>query len=142
LTETVDNGKGRWKGPLVNRRPKLFVPSIALDKASTEPLHRQIHGQIARAIRSGEIPGGVRLPSSRTLARLLGVSRNTVLAAFEELAADSLLHGERGVGVRVNGAIAPDTTWFGLRRVIRTSGYPARKLALTDPDGNPIYLNF
>ncbi len=124
-------------------RPKLFVPSITLDKTSAEPLHRQIHGQIAQAIRSGEIPGGVRLPSSRVLARLLGISRNTVLAAFEELAADELLLAERGAGTRVrSGPPAADPTWFGLRRVIRTSGYPARKLVLSDPDGNPIYLNF
>jgi GntR family transcriptional regulator/MocR family aminotransferase len=127
----------------VSRRPKLFVPSIALDKTSDVPLHRQIHSQIARAIRGGEIPGGVRLPSSRTMARLLDVSRNTVLAAFEELAADDLLRGERGAGMRVrSGASAPEVTWFGLRRVIKTSGYPARVVTLADPDGNPIYLNF
>jgi DNA-binding GntR family transcriptional regulator len=125
------------------KRSKLFVPSITLDKDAAEPLHRQIQCQIARAIRSAEIPGGSRLPSSRVMARLLGVSRNTVLAAFEELAADDLLRAEKGSGTRVRGATpATDVTWFGLHRVIRTSGYPARKLALTDPDGNPIYLNF
>ena len=73
----------------MSRRPKLFVPSITLDKASTAPLHRQIHSQITQAIRGGAIPGGVRLPSSRTMARLLGVSRNTVLTAFDDLAADA-----------------------------------------------------
>jgi GntR family transcriptional regulator/MocR family aminotransferase len=125
----------------VSRRPKLFVPPITLDKTSGVPLHRQIQSQIAEAIRAGEVPGGARLPSSRVLARLLGVSRNTVLAAFDQLAADDLLRGERGAGMRVRGG-APEVTWFGLRRVIRSSGYPARVVALTDPDGNPIYLNF
>jgi len=33
-------------------------------------------------------------------------------------------------------------TWFGLQRVIRAAGYPARVVALKDPDGNPLYLNF
>jgi GntR family transcriptional regulator/MocR family aminotransferase len=127
----------------MSRRPKLFVPSITLDKASTAPLHRQIHSQITQAIRGGAIPGGVRLPSSRTMARLLGVSRNTVLTAFDDLAADDLLRGERGAGMQVrNGSPAPEVTWFGLRRVIRSAGYPARVVALADPDGNPIYLNF
>jgi DNA-binding GntR family transcriptional regulator len=127
----------------VSRRSKLFVPSIALDKASAEPLHRQIHGQIAQAIRGGAIPSGARLPSSRVLARLLGVSRNTVLAAFDSLASDDLLRGERGAGMRVrNGAAAPEVTWFGLRQVIRAAGYPARVVTLADPDGNPIYLHY
>ena len=127
----------------MSRRRNLFVPSIVLDQASTVPLHRQIHGQIARAIRGGGIPDGARLPSSRAMARLLGVSRNTVLAAFDDLAADDLLRGERGAGMRVqNGAAVPQMTWFGLQRVIRAAGYPARVVTLTDQDGNPFYLNF
>jgi DNA-binding GntR family transcriptional regulator len=143
LAEKVDNEKGHLRGPLVSRRPKLFVPSITLDKASAVPMHRQIYSQIAQAIRGGAIPRGVRLPSSRTMARLLGVSRNTVLSAFEDLAADDLLRGERGAGMQVqNGSPVPEVTWFGLRRVIRAAGYPARVVALADPDGNPIYLNF
>jgi len=120
-----------------------FVPSIALDHASDVPLHRQIYLQIAAAIRARGIPGGARLPSSRSLARLLGVSRNTVLAAFDALAADDLLRGERGAGMRVqNGAAVPEVTWFGLKQVIRAAGYPAKAVALADPDGNPIYLRY
>jgi DNA-binding GntR family transcriptional regulator len=142
LAEKVDNEKSHLREPVVSHR-KLFMPSIALDKASMAPLHRQIYAQVAQAIRGGAIPGGARLPSSRTMARMLGVSRNTVLAAFDDLAADDLLRGERGAGMWVrNGAPAPEVTWFGLRRVIRASGYPARVVSLADPDGNPIYLSF
>jgi DNA-binding transcriptional regulator YhcF (GntR family) len=129
--------------PLVSRRPKLFVPSIVLDKASELPLHRQISRQIALECHSGRIPSGVRLPSSRVMARLLGVSRNTVLAAYDDLAADDLVRGERGAGMRLqNGAPVPETTMFGLKRVIRAAGYPARILAFEDPDGNPLYIHF
>jgi DNA-binding GntR family transcriptional regulator len=140
MAQKVDNGKGHLKGPHMSR-PKLFVPSITLDKASETPLQRQIYGQIAQAIRAGVIPSGSRLPSSRVLARMLGVSRNTVLAAFDDLAADDLLRGERGAGMRVQGG-APEVTWFGLKQVIRVSGYPAKVVALADPDGNPIYLRY
>ena len=127
----------------VSRRGKVFVPPIALDKASEVPMSRQIYGQIARSIRAGHIPSGARLPSSRAMARLLGVSRNTVLAAFDDLAADDLLRGQRGAGMRVeNGAPAPEVTWFGLKQVIRAAGYPARVVELADPDGNPIYLRY
>jgi DNA-binding transcriptional regulator YhcF (GntR family) len=141
LAENVDNEKSHSKGPLVSRR-KLFVPTITLDKSSSEPLQSQISSQIARAIRSGTIPGGVRLPSSRVMARLLGVSRNTVLAAFDALASDDLLRGERGAGMRVQNERAPEVSWFGLKDVIRASGFPAKVVALADPDGNPIYLQY
>ena len=127
----------------MSRRGKVFLPPITLDKTSEAPLSRQIYGQIARSIRSGQIPSGARLPSSRVLARLLGVSRNTVLAAFDDLAADDLLRGEKGAGMRVrNGAPAPEVTWFGLKQVIRAAGYPAKVVELADPDGNPIYLRY
>jgi DNA-binding GntR family transcriptional regulator len=125
----------------LSRRAKVFVPSITLDKESGAPLHRQIYAQIAQAIRGGDVPSGACLPSSRVMARLLGVSRNTVLAAFDDLAADDLLRGERGAGMRVQGS-APEVTWFGLRQVIRESGYPARVVTLSDADGNPIYIQY
>jgi DNA-binding GntR family transcriptional regulator len=127
----------------LSHRGKVFVPSIALDRTSEAPLSRQIYGQIARSIRGGHIPSGARLPSSRVMARLLGVSRNTVLAAFDDLAADDLLRGEKGAGMRVgHGAPAPEVTWFGLKQVIHAAGYPARVVELADPDGNPIYLRY
>jgi len=125
--------------PHVKRRLELFVPPISLDRASKVPLHRQIHLQIAPAIRSGSIQYAARLPSTRIMAGLLGVSRNTVLAPYEDLAADGLARGERGAGMRVNGAA---TASFGLRHVIRAASYPTRVLAVADPDGNPLYINF
>ena len=77
------------------------------------------------------------------MARLLGVSRNTVLAAYDDLAAEDLVRGRRGSGMRVNrSATVPEVTWFGLRQVIRAANYPARVLALADPDGNALYVHF
>jgi DNA-binding GntR family transcriptional regulator len=76
------------------------------------------------------------------LAKLLGVSRNTVLAAYDELAADGLILGVRGAGMRVNQGVLPPAPLAGLRRVIRAAGYPASVLAFEDQDGNRLYLNF
>jgi DNA-binding GntR family transcriptional regulator len=122
----------------VKRRPEFFLPAIELDDASDVPRQRQITRQIAAAIRGGGIPGGARLPSSRAMARLLRVSRNTILAAYDDLAADSLIRGERGAGTRVTAATQAPAT---LRQVIRASGYPERVLVVADPDGNPFYLH-
>jgi GntR family transcriptional regulator / MocR family aminotransferase len=124
----------------VSRRLQLFVPPIALDRASDVPLHRQIHDQIAQAIHAGTIGYEARLPSTRVMARLLRVSRNTVLSAYADLAAGDLARGKRGSGMRIN--TGREKTPPGLRHVIRAAGYPARVLALADPDGNPLIISF
>jgi DNA-binding transcriptional regulator YhcF (GntR family) len=123
----------------VNRRLKLFVPPIVLDKSSPLPLYRQIHDQIAQIARDSTIDHEARLPSTRVMAKLLGVSRNTVLAAYDDLAADGLTRGERGSAMRINTRAH---RMSGLRHIIRAAGYPARALALADPDGNPLTINF
>jgi len=115
------------------------MPEIVLDRRAGLPLHRQIHHQIAESIRSGRIGSGL-LPSTRLLARLLQVSRNTVLAAYEELAAEGLIAGRQGAGMRVNGPAG-----LGMPRsrvVLRDARYPERTAALEDCDGNPLLLNF
>lgn len=124
----------------MSRRLPLFVPPIVLDRASQLPLHRQIHDQIAQAIRLGAVDYDARLPSTRAMAKLLDVSRNTVLAAYDDLAADDLVQGQRGSGMRVN--TRGNNRAVGLRHVIRAAGYPVRVLAMADPDGNPLILNF
>jgi DNA-binding transcriptional regulator YhcF (GntR family) len=127
----------------LSRRRELFVPPITLDRTSRVPLPRQIHVQISRAIRSGAIHGEARLPSTRVMARLLRVSRNTVLAAYDDLAADDLICGKMGSGMRINRSTAdPEVSLFGLHQVIRAARYPARVLALADPDGNSLYIRF
>ena len=122
-------------------RPRdLFVPPIALDRGSSTPLHDQVGRQIARAIRSG-VRAGARLPSTRALARLLGVSRNTVMTAYDDLVAAGLIQGRRGAGMMIatgsRGVPALDP-----RRVLIEAQYPARTLHIVDPDGTPVYLSF
>jgi len=65
------------------------------------PLGAQVRDRLREAIVFGRLPRGLRLPASRDLARRLGVSRNTVLFAYEELAAEELLAGRVGSGTRV-----------------------------------------
>jgi DNA-binding GntR family transcriptional regulator len=128
---------------VLNRRPELFVPPIVLDAETSVPLHRQIYRQIAHALHSNAIPYEARLPSTRAMARLLRVSRNTVVAAYDDLAADDVVRPERGVGMRINrSALQPRVTWFGLRQVIRAAGYPSRGLEVADTDGNPLHIRF
>jgi GntR family transcriptional regulator/MocR family aminotransferase len=61
------------------------------------------------ALRSGRLAPGTRLPSSRSLARDLGLARNTVAAAYAQLVAEGWLEGRQGAGTRValHPAFAP-----------------------------------
>jgi GntR family transcriptional regulator/MocR family aminotransferase len=73
-------------------------PALALDRAGGEPLHRQIYFAIRQAILAGALRPGARLPATRALARHLAVSRNTVMAAFEQLHAEGYIDGRVGAG--------------------------------------------
>ncbi|HET8646608.1 MAG TPA: PLP-dependent aminotransferase family protein, partial [Vicinamibacteria bacterium] len=64
-------------------------------------LQEQICESIRRAILSGSVRPGTRLPSSRALAADLGVSRTTTLLAFDQLQAEGYLWGRHGSGTFV-----------------------------------------
>ncbi|WP_026423544.1 PLP-dependent aminotransferase family protein [Actinokineospora inagensis] len=66
------------------------------------PLYRKLAGAVARGIEAGDLPAGERLPSERDLARLLTVSRATVVAAYDELRGRGLVDSVRGSGTRVS----------------------------------------
>jgi DNA-binding transcriptional MocR family regulator len=111
------------------------------------PLYRQLYSQLRRAILEQKLPAGARLPSTRTLARTLGVSRNTVLNAYEALIADTLLVARRGSGTCVSSPsyrvppAPPIRPSFDLWTVLRKALYPTVPTFLCDPDGNPVCVH-
>ncbi|MEW6046776.1 MAG: GntR family transcriptional regulator [Bacillota bacterium] len=58
---------------------------------SEVPLHKQIRVRIGRLVGEGILPPDARVPGTREMARLLRVSRNTVIRAYDELVADGCL---------------------------------------------------
>jgi len=82
---------------------------VTLDTALSEPLHRQLYNKLRTAILTGRIAPGAQIPSSRDLARELGVARNTVLNAVEQLITEGYLQGEQGSGTYVNRTLPDDT---------------------------------
>lgn len=78
----------------------MDVPVI-IDRGSDRPLHVQLSGQIRQNILDGLLPGGTRLPSTRQLAESLGVSRNVVLTAYDELYAEGCTETRHGSGTYV-----------------------------------------
>src|SRR3954452_797138 len=62
------------------------------------------------SIRSGRLPGGTRLPSSRSLAKDLGIARNTVADAYGQLVAEGWLTARQGSGTVVANRVLPTYT--------------------------------
>src|ERR671914_1347627 len=71
-------------------------------------LAAQIAAEVRTAIRAGRLAAGTRVPSSRDLARDLGVSRGVVVTAYEQLIAEGFLTARRGDGTRVAPLATPD----------------------------------
>ena len=63
---------------------------LAVTRGRARPLTAQIEDQLRQAIRSGVLHPGTALPSSRDLARQLGVSRGVVVSAYMQLGAEDL----------------------------------------------------
>jgi DNA-binding transcriptional regulator YhcF (GntR family) len=123
-------------------KPPCTLPEITLDRSSRQPLREQIHSQIASAIRSGTLPDSARLPSSRLLAKLLHVSRNTVVEAYEKLLADGSITTKPSSGIHITHPVSHTIPNFSnLRLIARAAHYPVRTLACEDPDGTALYLN-
>ncbi|NOS97825.1 MAG: PLP-dependent aminotransferase family protein [Methylotenera sp.] len=66
------------------------------------PNHRRVYEAIRRAITEQVLPSGARLPSTRSLSEDLNVSRNTILAAFEQLLDEGYVAAQTGSGTYVN----------------------------------------
>lgn len=62
------------------------------------PRYAQLIRALKAAVLDERLPAGARLPASRTLARELDLSRNTVLSAYEQLQAEGFLLGRVGAG--------------------------------------------
>ncbi len=60
-------------------------PAIMLDATLPVPLYKQLYERLRGTILAGQLERGARLPSTRTLASELGVSRTTTALAYEQL---------------------------------------------------------
>jgi GntR family transcriptional regulator / MocR family aminotransferase len=78
---------------------------VELDR-SAGPVGRQLQDQLRRAIRSGRLTAGERLPATRALADQLGVSRGVVVDAFSQLESEGYLQSSAGSGTFVASGVA------------------------------------
>lgn len=76
-------------------------PEIMLDASLPMPLYKQLYERLRGAILAGQLERGARLPSTRTLASELGVSRTTTALAYEQLLLEGYLESRVGQGTAV-----------------------------------------
>ncbi len=74
---------------------------IHVDRSSDRPLFEQIYAHYVDEILGGRITRDTILTPTRKLAEELGVSRNTVMKAYEQLEAEGYIEAYRGSGYRV-----------------------------------------
>ena len=75
-----------------------MLGGLQIDQDSSIPVYRQIADGVRAAARDERLQAGHRLPPTRDLARQLGVNRQTVVAAYEHLAAEGWVRSHTGKG--------------------------------------------
>jgi DNA-binding transcriptional MocR family regulator len=80
---------------MVKRAGNIML-EVAVNFSANIPLHRQLYMSIKGLILDGRLRPGSRLPSTRTIADDLKLSRTTVLNAYEQLSLEGYLEGETG----------------------------------------------
>jgi GntR family transcriptional regulator/MocR family aminotransferase len=120
-----------------------FKSLIELDKTSNTPIFIQLSEQLSQMIRRGILTAGQRLPGTRQLAELLGLHRQTVVAAYDESLAQGWLESRPGSGTYV-ATHFPETSPQAL--ALQTADKSAREqpgytFATTDFLARPLLTN-
>lgn len=108
----------------MKRAIDVSIPPLALDRR--RPLVPQVGEALRAAMQSGRLQPNDRLPATRVLARALGVSRQVVVAAYEDLAAGGYLRGRTG-----------DGSYVSFRQ---SSRWPPSARRFLDPDANVLLV--
>src|SRR5437899_12308325 len=91
-----------------------LLPRIAVERAASQPLHRQISNSSRAAILDGRLRPGQRIPSTRVFSSEIGVSRFPVLNAYAQLLAEGYLESRVGAGTVIAGSLPEQLTSSGL----------------------------
>src|ERR687887_2826765 len=90
----------------VNETSQPVELLLAVSRDAPGTLGAQIEDALRRAIREGALRAGAQVPSTRDLARQLGVSRRIAVDAYAQLAAEGWLQLRQGARPRVSDAVA------------------------------------
>ncbi|HEY3509958.1 MAG TPA: PLP-dependent aminotransferase family protein, partial [Kribbella sp.] len=117
--------------PAPSGRSKGGADFLQLDpsEAPAGGLADWLTDRLRAAIANGQLPVGTRLPSTRTLAADLGISRGVVTESYQRLTEDGHISGQRRRGTTVVGAVPLADSSTGRSRLLtrpRPPGTPGR----------------
>ena len=101
---------------MVKKSKNFDLATISLNRSSDKLLHLQVYEELRDAVVSKRFRAGTRLPSTRTLGEELGISRNTIINAFDQLVAEGYLECRVGSGTYVTDALPDDILWLNAER--------------------------
>jgi len=103
-------------------------------------IRAQLYSQLRDAILQGHLRSAQQLPATRSMATELGISRNTVLLAYEQLAAEGYLVSRKGAGTFVATALPTPGHAPGLPPAPHNTTDPTlRPTTSTPPTLNPCH---
>src|SRR5262249_11227063 len=106
-------------------------------REASGPLYRRVYHALKAMIRAGRLGPAARLPSTRVLARDLGVSRNTVMLAYEQLAAEGYLVSRHRGTTSVAAGVVPAPRLGGAVAAEARGGAAAFRLCTPPHEGSP-----
>ncbi|HEY6127714.1 MAG TPA: PLP-dependent aminotransferase family protein [Candidatus Acidoferrum sp.] len=106
-----------------------FLPPIALDASRKIPMYRQLYEWFRRAILAGQLQPGQRVPSTRSLAAELSVSRVPVSIAYEQLQSEGYFEAFVGAGTCVARSIPAEALKLGVEEFSRNQRRGSSKSA-------------
>lgn len=109
--------------------------AIAIDNGSAVPLHRQLYEEIRKSILTGRLVAGSNIPSTRALARSLGISRSTVMQSYDQLISEGYLQTVVGSGTKVSEQL-PDE----LLQTVPAKSAPSRSQLASHPQAATPHL--
>jgi GntR family transcriptional regulator/MocR family aminotransferase len=109
-------------------RVDQFAPEllVAVERGGNGSLRGQIEHELRDAVRSGRLRADTPLPSTRLLARQLGVARGVVVEAYAQLAAEGYLRTRQGAPTRVAPVAAQPRSHGGRAEVPPPPRYDLR----------------
>lgn len=91
---------------------KMIFATLKLN--DKDPIYTQLQTHINEGVKKGELKKGSKLPSTREASKFLGISRNSVISAYEELESRGVITTKRGIGTFVNIEVENNTTFYNI----------------------------
>jgi GntR family transcriptional regulator/MocR family aminotransferase len=110
------------------RASSALFTAISLNPAANLPLYRQLYEGLREAILTRKLQSGVQLPSTRMLAVDLGISRSTVVSAYEQLLAEGYIEGKVGAGTYVAHILPDDLLCVHNSKVVTRCSNPSNSI--------------